>query len=273
MPDPARLALQYLPVDALEPNPWNPNVMDRETEAKLTAYLKAEGLVLPLVVRPHPEHENRYQILGGEHRWRVCKDKLGYPEVPCSVVQLDDRRAKLLTVNLNELGGDPSPERLAELIHDLNRDTTLADLETPLPYNQRELADPLELLKLPAGLELQLEEAARAHRDGAPKVLTFVMDEAEPVEAAVAQIAGALEGKNRRGRALVLLAQAWLAEHGAQPVADAPPTAPHAPQGAPGAEDGPQVQEQPGAASGPPAGRSRRRGQRDAPPPEGEAAA
>ena len=218
--DQPRLAVVHLPVGALEPNPWNPNRMDDETLAKLTAYLKAEGLIQPLVVRPHPDAADRYQILGGFHRWSVCKDKLGYTEVPCVVVAVDDRRAKILTVNLNELSGEAAPHLLAELIHDLHRDTTLDDLATLLPYSERELADSLELLKLPAGLDLELERQAAAHRDGAPTVVTFVVDTPAPVEEAVALVADGLEGKNRRGRALEAICRAFLAEH--RPPAAAP---------------------------------------------------
>lgn len=208
---PAPLALTNLPVDALEPNPWNPNRMDDVMRAKLRAYLEAEGLVQPLVVRPHPEAPDRCQILGGFHRWTICKDDLGYTTVPCVVLDLDDRRAKVLTVNLNELGGDPVPHLMAELLHDLSRDATLHDLATLLPYDERELHDTLDLLKVPAGLELDLEAEVRAHRDGSPTMMTFLVDEAAVVEEALAAIVPTLEGKNRRGRALVLLAREHLA--------------------------------------------------------------
>lgn len=219
---PPPLAVVQLPVGALVPNPWNPNRMDEPTRAKVRAYVRQEGLVQPLVVRPHPEEPDRYQILGGYHRWLICKEDLGYAEVPCVVVQMDDRRAKVLTVNLNELGGDPVPHLLAELVHDLTRDTSLEDLATLLPYDQRELADHLELLKLPAGLELQLEEEAKAHADGAPKMLTFLVDEADPVNEAVELVAGVLEGKNRRGRALVQICR----DHLLRAAPASPPEAP-----------------------------------------------
>lgn len=202
---PGHLEVQALPVTALEPNPWNPNRMNEETRAKLTAYLRREGLVQPLVVRRHPEAADRYQILGGEHRWRVCSEELGWSTVPCVVVPLDDRRAKVLTVNLNELSGEAVPHLMAELVHDLSRDSTLSDLATQMPYTERQLRDLDELLKVPTGLELELDQAAKAHRDGSPTLLTFVVDEPEPVEAAIEAVAATLQGKNRRGRALTLL--------------------------------------------------------------------
>ena len=100
-----RLEVTHLPVGQLRPNPWNPNRVDPETMHKLREYIRREGLVQPLVVRKMPDH---YQILGGFHRWTICIE-LGYAEVPCVVVDVDDKRAKLLTVNLNELSGEPVP--------------------------------------------------------------------------------------------------------------------------------------------------------------------
>ncbi len=199
-----------LPVADLDPNPWNPNRVDARTMAKLRAFLVREGFVKPLLVRPSPEEDGRYQILNGEHRWRIARDELEMEEVPGVIVEVDDHRARVLTVNLNELGGEPAPDALAQLVHDLALDASLADLETELPYSLRELEDSLALLKVPHGLALELDQAAKSHEDGAPQVLQFVVDEAEVVETTMGHLTEMLEGKNRRGRALVMLCRDWL---------------------------------------------------------------
>jgi len=203
----AQLEVVHLPVSELRPNPWNPNRMSLEMMHKLREYIRKEGLVEPLIVRRLPDH---CQILGGYHRWCICKDELGYTTVPCVVVDMDDRRAKILTVNLNEMSGDPVPHLLAELIHDLNRETSLEDLQTMLPYELPELKDSLELLKLPDGLAQMVAEQAEKEAKEAPTVLTFVVDDAEVVERTIDAIAADIEGKNRRGRALVVLANEYL---------------------------------------------------------------
>lgn len=208
---PERLSIVHLPVGELRPNPWNPNRVPQETMHKLREYIRKEGLVQPLVVR---RLKDCYQILGGYHRWRICKDELGYADVPCVVVDVDDKRAKVLTVNLNELSGDPVPHLLAELIHDLGRDTSFDDLATMLPYSEAELRDFDELLKLPDGLDAFIEEQAEREAKDAPKVLSFVVDDAEPIERVVAHAVDRLEGKNRRGRALMLMARAYAEQQG-----------------------------------------------------------
>ena len=208
---PGSLQIVHLPVGELRPNPWNPNRVAPEMMHKLREYLRKEGLVQPLVVRRMPDH---YQILGGFHRWSLCKDELGYTEVPCVVLDVDEKRAKLLTVNLNELSGDPVPHLMAALVHDLSRDTSLEDLSTLLPYSESELLDFEELLKLPDGLAAWVEEEIAREKKEAPTVLTFVVERAEPVEAAVKHVMDGLDGKNRRGRALTVLAEAYLIAKG-----------------------------------------------------------
>lgn len=207
-----RLEVVHLPVDQLRPNPWNPNRVPPEIMHKLREYIRREGLVEPLVVRHAPEG-GRYEILGGFHRWTICKNELGYAEVPCVVVDIDDKRARVLTINLNELSGDPVPALLAELVHDLNRDTSLDDLATMLPYSPAELQDLEDLLKLPDGLEAFLDEEDEKQAREAPNVVSFVVHDTALVDRAVDHAVAGMDGTGRRGRALVALATAYLEKH------------------------------------------------------------
>jgi ParB/RepB/Spo0J family partition protein len=200
-----------LPVSRLQPNPWNPNRVPPELFAKLRAYIEREGFVEPLVVRPAKE-AGWYEILGGEHRWRVARE-LGYETVPCNVVTLDDRRAKVLSVNLNELKGQSVPALLAELIHDLSRDLSLDDLASQLPWDVTQLADLQQLLRIPDGLESELAaEAERMERER-PRVLAFALspEQEAVVEAAITQALADVAGTSR-GAALTHIAQHYLRE-------------------------------------------------------------
>ncbi len=169
MPKESGLKIRELAADRLDPNPWNPNRVSEPMFAKLRAYVEREGLVEPLVVRPKGE---RFEILGGFHRWKIARE-LGWKSVPCVVVDLDDRRAKILSINLNELKGEPVPSLMAELIHDLSHDVSLDDLVTQLPYDLADLRDLTQLLQVPDGLELQLEAEAKAVEEERMQVMTF----------------------------------------------------------------------------------------------------
>ena len=202
------LKIQNIPVEKLSPNPWNPNRMSSEMKHKFKEYIKREGFVEPIVVRAKGEG---FEILGGFHRWSIAKE-LGNKTVPCVVVNLDDRRAKILSVNLNEMKGQSLPDLLANLVHDLSREITLEDLETQLPYSIDELKDSLELLKIPDGLEAYLAEEAAKQEKLRPQILSFVVDDAEIIEAAIKMAMSKQENNPTRGRALLEICRHYLAE-------------------------------------------------------------
>ncbi|MFN8179283.1 MAG: ParB N-terminal domain-containing protein [bacterium] len=196
-----------LAVETLAPNPWNPNRVPPGLYAKLRAYIEREGFVEPLVVRRLGEG---YQILGGFHRWMIAKE-LGYRTVPCVVVDLDDRRAKILSVNLNELKGQSVPALLAELIHDLSRDLSLDDLASQLPYDVPELDDLLRLLQIPDGLAEQLAAEAEKMERERTRILAFALsaEQEAVVEEAVGKALVDVAGTSR-GAALTHIAQTYL---------------------------------------------------------------
>ena len=206
------LAITELRIDVLEPNPWNPNRMTEEIRGKLRVNLKRDGFVAPLLVR---KLGDRHQIVNGEHRWRIAQE-LGYQTVPCVVLEnLDDRKARILTVNLNELGGDPVPALLAKLLHELEEESPLSELAAVLPYDEAEIKDTLALLKMPEGLEELIEEEARKEEAVAPELFSFVVprEHVEVVNRALGHAMDRLEGKNQRARGLVLLSEEYLESH------------------------------------------------------------
>jgi len=90
-----------LPVDAIDPNPWNPRgfprLPDPEDES-LTASIARHGVQLNLLVRPAANA--RYELVFGERRLR-CAKAAGRTEVPVVVRNLDDHAARVLTLTEN----------------------------------------------------------------------------------------------------------------------------------------------------------------------------
>ena len=209
-----QMEVVQLGVSDLIPNPWNVNRMSKPMMKKLTAYLKREGLVEPIVVRPHPEREGGFEILGGYHRWTICKDELSYETVPCVVVEgLDDKRAKILSINLNSMSGESVPSLLSNLLNDLQADMPLPDLEATLPYDQGEIVDFLSLMQIPEGFADELEEEAEHRDEDGPTVLTIVLDKKQATlwEEAMATAADEVDGaRNPKARTLELLAGSYL---------------------------------------------------------------
>jgi len=84
-----------------------------------------------------------------------------------------------------------------------------------LPYDEAEIRDTLALLKMPEGLEQMIEEEAAKEEAKAPELFSFVVprESADKVNLALVHAMERLEGKNRRARGLVLMAEEYLQNH------------------------------------------------------------
>ncbi len=106
--------VQSLPVELLEPSPFQPRrEMDAEALNELSASIAQRGILQPLLVRPHPEHAERYQIIAGERRWRAAQ-KVALHEVPVLVRALSDTDAMAAGLVENLQREDLNPVEEAE---------------------------------------------------------------------------------------------------------------------------------------------------------------
>lgn len=91
---------EMLDVSLLRPHEHNPN---RGDEKALAESVDANGFYGAVTVRPHPDEEGAYQILAGEHRWRLTV-KRGKPKVPAIVLkEVDDVQAVRILLADNEI--------------------------------------------------------------------------------------------------------------------------------------------------------------------------
>lgn len=130
--------LIQVPYGRIEPNPWNPNVMDEAMRAKERASIIQFGFVDPITVRelPGEEFEPRFQIIDGENRWREGHD-LGITIFPCwSLGLMEDADAEQLTIVLNETRGRPDQGRLTTLVQSLLQRRSEAQLRDVLPFSR-----------------------------------------------------------------------------------------------------------------------------------------
>lgn len=178
--------IEIIPVETelLFPNPWNPNVMSEEDLAKEEVSIRTFGFVDPMTVR---RVESGYQIIDGEHRWKVAK-RIGLTHVPCVVLDVDDEAAEQLTIVLNDLRGKPNEEKLAALVKDLAARRSMLDLEKVLPYKRERLAEMIAGRKADFDWEA-LRRPKQAEDRPEPKwverVYRFPPDAAEVIDRAV----------------------------------------------------------------------------------------
>ena len=89
-------ALRSLPIEMLEPGPFQPRgAMDQAPLQELADSIREHGVLQPILVRPKRGGGGagrRYEIVGGERRWRAAQ-LVPLHEVPVVVRDLGDREA------------------------------------------------------------------------------------------------------------------------------------------------------------------------------------
>ncbi|MCL2368690.1 MAG: ParB/RepB/Spo0J family partition protein [Oscillospiraceae bacterium] len=102
----------YLPISKVEANALQPRkYFDEISLAELAESIREHGVLQPLTVRKLDT--GYYQIIGGERRWRAAR-LAGLAELPCRVIEADDRLATELALIENLQREDLNPLEEAE---------------------------------------------------------------------------------------------------------------------------------------------------------------
>ena len=102
----------YLPISKVEPNREQPRkYFDPIALQELTESVREHGILDPLLVRKLAT--GYYQIIGGERRWRAARE-VGLKEVPCRVIEADDKLAMEIALIENLQREDLNPLEEAE---------------------------------------------------------------------------------------------------------------------------------------------------------------
>lgn len=105
---------RQVPIEHLHPNLQQPRRhYDEPALEALAASIREQGVLQPLVVRPHPEKGGEFQIVAGERRWRAAQ-RAQLAELPVVVRELDDRQTLELAIVENVQREDLTPLEEAE---------------------------------------------------------------------------------------------------------------------------------------------------------------
>jgi ParB-like chromosome segregation protein Spo0J len=203
-------------ISRLLPHPENSNRMDAETLSKLRRHIEGTGRYEPLVVRPHPTEEHKFQVINGHHRLQVLK-ALGHVKARCVIWDVDDDQTRLYLATLNRLCGEDIPERRALLIGSLLESLGVDDLAGLLPESQDQIAELQRLARVDPD---ELVRRPPAEVASAPQViLEFFLggDGAQQVNLALDVIAHRHPETGGRSAALVHLARSYLSAHDPDP--------------------------------------------------------
>jgi ParB family transcriptional regulator, chromosome partitioning protein len=149
------VSARMLPVSSIAPNPYQPRrEFSEEDLADLTASLRENGLLQPIVVRPSPGGEaGRWELVAGERRWRASM-RLGWKEISSVVRDVDDRTLLVLALVENLQRAQLSALEEAEGYQRLAEEFTLTQQQVAdvVGKDRSTVANALRLLNLPASV-------------------------------------------------------------------------------------------------------------------------
>lgn len=138
--------VRMIPVEMIDPNPWNPNEMDDKTFNALVQDISSDGFLQTITVIPyvHPKTgEHRFMIIDGEHRFEAMK-LADQPEVACIVsrgtLSTDQYAQQVKTVRMNKLRGNLNSQKMRSLVESILEGKEISEVADDLLYG-----DPSEL--------------------------------------------------------------------------------------------------------------------------------
>jgi ParB/RepB/Spo0J family partition protein len=197
-------------LDKLIAHPGNPNRQSRANFGKLVRNIERTGRYEPIVVRPHPQRKECFQIINGEHRYRALA-KLGQKTADCVVWDIDDEQTDILLATLNRLCGSDELGKKLELLKRLNKRMKSSELAKLLPQRAKQI-ERLTNLKMPSR---PAEADAKCFSN--PMVF-FVNDTQQEVIEKALSSAGELRSEKtraaKRAAALAHIAGEFLSQQG-----------------------------------------------------------
>lgn len=147
-------------IELIHPNPRQPRRRFPEEELEeLAASLRERGLIQPIVLRPHPDRPEEYQIVAGERRWRAAQ-RAQLHALPAVVREIDDRAMMEIAIVENVQRQDLDPLEEAEgylqLIDSFGY--TQEALSKVIGKSRSHLANTLRLMTLPEDVRILLAE-------------------------------------------------------------------------------------------------------------------
>jgi ParB family transcriptional regulator, chromosome partitioning protein len=160
---PGGVQARMVPTSAIAPNPYQPRREFSEQDlADLTASLRENGLLQPIVVRPSPDGSvAKWELVAGERRWRAGM-RLGWTEIPAVVKDVDDRTLLVLALVENLQRAQLSALEEAEGYQRLGEEFALTQQQVAdvVGKDRSTVANALRLLQLPASVRQLLREGA-----------------------------------------------------------------------------------------------------------------
>lgn len=152
--------LDQIPVEAIDPNPFQPRrSFPEDTLKELADSIHTSGVVQPVLLRRSQAAEDRYQLIAGERRWRAAR-LAGLEAIPAVVREMGDRETLELALTENLLREDLNPLEVANSYQSLQQSFHLSheEIAEHLGVNRSTVTNALRLLRLPVPVQAMLSD-------------------------------------------------------------------------------------------------------------------
>ena len=145
-------------IDRITPSRWQPRQDFSEAELQeLATSLRQHGIIQPLLVRPHPDHPNQFELIAGERRWRAA-GLAQLHQVPVVIRQASNAQAAEIALIENiqrrDLNAIEEGRGYRQLIEEFGH--TQEALAAIIGKSRAHLANSMRLLNLPAKVQSML---------------------------------------------------------------------------------------------------------------------
>jgi ParB family transcriptional regulator, chromosome partitioning protein len=174
-----RGGVRVVPIDRIRANPNQPRrSFDDGDLQELAASIREKGVIQPLILRPHPEAADSFEIVAGERRWRAAQIAALH-ELPAVVRELDDTEVLELAIIENIQRADLNAVEEAQGYRQLmdRFGHTQERLAEALGKSRSHIANLLRLLTLPEAV-LEHLRAGRLSAGHARALVTAANPEA-----------------------------------------------------------------------------------------------
>ncbi|MBY4894274.1 ParB/RepB/Spo0J family partition protein [Rhodobacteraceae bacterium N5(2021)] len=151
---------RLVPVEQISPNPDQPRrYFSQAAMEELAASVREKGIIQPLILRPDPADQTRYQIVAGERRWRAAQIAQLH-ELPAIVRDFDDTEVLEVAIIENiqraDLNAVEEAQGYRQLMEKFGH--TQDQLATAMGKSRSHLANTMRLLQLPEEIQTLLQE-------------------------------------------------------------------------------------------------------------------
>ncbi|BBU59209.1 chromosome segregation DNA-binding protein [Mameliella alba] len=155
-----RRADRMVPIESLIPNPDQPRRSFTQAQLdELAASIRTKGVLQPLIVRPSPHEDGKFEIVAGERRWRASQMAQRH-EIPVLVRDFDDTEVLEVAIIENiqraDLNAIEEAAGYRQLMFKFGH--TQEKLAEALGKSRSHIANLMRLLNLPEGVQEMVSE-------------------------------------------------------------------------------------------------------------------